>query len=90
MQRQEEEREKERLRGIVTECKREISEQERHSQQHRIKIAQIREANYIVKEELLTLIKMEEKLKKELDHTIEIYNKTVTLNLESQNKLQSL
>lgn len=42
MQRQEEEREKERLRGIVTECKKEITEQERHSQQHRLKISQIR------------------------------------------------
>jgi hypothetical protein len=50
----------------------------------------MKEANYIVKEELITLIKLEEKLKGELETLINTYNNTVSLEISSQNKIKSL
>jgi hypothetical protein len=50
----------------------------------------VKEANYIVKEELLTLIKLEEKLKAELDHMVSTYHSTTALEAESQRKMHLL
>jgi hypothetical protein len=50
----------------------------------------MKEASYLVKEELITLIKLEERLKGELDNMISTYNKTAALEGESQGKVRSL
>lgn len=65
LQRQEEEREREKLRTVVGELRREIAEQESGSREYRVKVGQMREATQIVKEELVTLLRLEEKLKSE-------------------------
>jgi chromosome segregation ATPase len=65
LQRQEEEREREKLRTVVGQLRREVGEQEAAGREYRAKVAQMREATQIVKEELVTLLRLEDKLKSE-------------------------
>ncbi len=88
MQRQEEEKEKEVLKNNVDLLKGEIEEQENNYKNYKFKLIQVKEGNRIIKEELLTLIHLEDKLKAELEKTASNYQNMIALEGQSSNKLK--
>ena len=88
MQRQEEENEKEVLKNSVDLLKGEIQEQENNYKNYKLKLIQVKQGNRIIKEELLTLIHLEDKLKAELEKTAGNYQNMIALEGQSSNKLK--
>ena len=66
MERMEEEKERERLRNVVQQLKNQIKEQEENGNDWKYRLSQVKEGNKIIKEELITLINLEDKLKEQL------------------------
>jgi hypothetical protein len=88
LRRQEEERQRERLKEGMEQLKREIEEQEVSSRSYRYKLSQVREGNRVIKEELVALINLEEQLRGELERAVQGYQNAAGLEAQAKNRLR--
>lgn len=88
MERQEEEKEKEKLRNNANQLRIEIEEQESNAQDYKYRLTQVKEGNHVLKEELITLINLEEKLKNELEKAVNSYHNVTALEQQANHKLK--
>ena len=78
------------MQATIEQLKQEVLHQEDSNLNIRYRLGQVKDGNIVIKEELITLINLEETLKQELEHTVASYHNVSSVELQSKHKLKLL